>query len=288
MSLLLWGDCFLRIKRNSAGQMVYLAQIPTELITIAVENGKPTYTLQDDAPIPAEDLIHIKDINTIDSNRTRSRVVLASDRIAALKSADKQIGNVFKNGLQTNLHAKPSGDNTTNDEMKVLAENLREASGVQNDSAGTITVGHYDLVSIKGTTPMDTDLRSMRLDLINEIAALFRVPPHMVGGKTDVKYSNLLAAQNSFYKDTIYPLCVNIQDCLAKKLADPSIKFDMSALTRGSDGERAAVSSTNADIMTINERRAYIGLDALPADVGDVIANTAPGDNNANNDEENT
>jgi HK97 family phage portal protein len=60
-----------------------------------------------------------------------------------------------------------------------------------------------------------------------EIAAIFRVPPHMIGDLSASSYSNIEQQAIDFTTHCIRPWCVRIEQALAKKLIPASQQGDL-------------------------------------------------------------
>jgi len=264
-SLLSYGNVYIRIIRTVSKQPVQLILIePNKMRIESNLAGMPVYIHEDYGEIKTQDIIHIQDIVTFDAVG-KSRVELAAERIGALRAADALIASTFKNGVDLGyvLNVDPSMDA---DLFEELSEGFRQSFGPNGSNRGGATVIQGGTIeAIKGSTPADADLLELRSKLINEIAAVFKVPTSMVGGDGNEKYSNLRQAQTGFYRDTIAPLVTSIEQAINLKLGTPEInaKFDVSTLLKGDieSQTRVGVQLVTAGIITPNEAREYLGYD---------------------------
>lgn len=100
---------------------------------------------------------------------------------------------------------------------------------------------------------------------MKRICGLFGVPPAMIG-IADQKYNNTQTLLDEFYKSTMAPMLINIQQKLKSHLFNGypnlSIEFDTKDFLRGAplDQMNYAVAGVNAGIITPNEAREYIGM----------------------------
>jgi HK97 family phage portal protein len=266
-SLMAYGNVFIRIIRTKSNTPVQLVLIEPDKMDVESNiAGMPVYMHKDFGEMRLEDIIHIQDIATFDASG-KSRVELAAERIGALRAADSLIAATFKNGVDLGyvLTVDPGMDA---DQFEKLSEGFRQSfsQGGRNRGGASVIQGGT-IQAIKGSTPADADLLNLRSKLINEIAAVFKVPTSMVGGDGDQKYSNLRQSQTGFYRDTVAPIIDSIEQSINLKLGNPNAqaKFDVSLLLKG-DVEsqvRVGVQLVTAGICTPNEAREYLGYDLL-------------------------
>ena len=262
-SLMAYGNVYIRIIKTASSKPVQLVLIePNKMTVESNAAGIPIYVHNVFGAMPLDEIIHIQDIVAFGAEG-KSRVKLAAERIGALKAADALLAETFKNGVSIGyvLNVEPGMDA---DKFNDLSKGFKESFGPGGANRGGATVIQGSTIdSIKGSTPADADLLNLRDRLINEIAAVFKVPSHMVGGTGQEKYSNLRQAQTGFYRDTIAPLVDSIEQSINLKLGDTNAmaRFDVSTLLKGDieSQSRVAVQLVNGRIWTPNEARAYIG-----------------------------
>ena len=110
-------------------------------------------------------------------------------------------------------------------------------------------------------------------------------------GIADQKYNNTQTMLDEFYKSSMYPVIVNIQQKLKQNLfpgyPNLCVEFDTRAFLKGAplDQMNFAVAGVNAGILTPNEAREYMGMKNLQgADelvsqkTADPIAGSSPQD----------
>ncbi len=102
-----------------------------------------------------------------------------------------------------------------------------------------------------------------------DIAIAFNIPPQLLGINGDNTYSNMQEARLALWEENIIPLLDKLSDTLSSWLShwfgeNLHIDFDRdsnSALTEKRENLWAKIAS--ADFMTINEKRAFVGLDPI-------------------------
>jgi HK97 family phage portal protein len=114
----------------------------------------------------------------------------------------------------------------------------------------------------------DTDAAKLKEQTMKRICGLFGVPPAMVG-IADQKYNNTQTMLDEFYKSTMYPTIINIEQKLRQHLfvgyPNLCIEFDTRNFLKGAplDQMNFAVAGVGAGIMTPNEARQYMGMPNL-------------------------
>jgi HK97 family phage portal protein len=111
-----------------------------------------------------------------------------------------------------------------------------------------------------------------------DIAMAFNVPSQLLGISGDIAYSNMQEARLALWEENIIPLLDKYSDALSSWLShwfdeDLTIDFDrdaISVLTERRENLWSKIS--NANFMTINEKRAFVGLGAISG--GDTIAHS--------------
>ena len=111
---------------------------------------------------------------------------------------------------------------------------------------------------------------------INEIARIFRVPPHMVGDLEKSSFSNIEQQSLEFVKYTLEPWLMRWEQSMSRRLFTDSekkeyfIRFNVEGLLRGDYQSRMngyAVARQNG-WMSANDIRELENLDRIPAEEG--------------------
>ena len=129
-------------------------------------------------------------------------------------------------------------------------------------------------------TLQDADAAALKLQTMRRICGLFGVPPSMIGIH-DGKFNNSQTALDEFYKTTMYPTIVNIQQKLTQHLLDgyPSlcVEFDTKDFLKGAplDQMNFATAGVKGGIMTPNEARNYMNLPSV-AGADELVKNDEP------------
>ena len=131
----------------------------------------------------------------------------------------------------------------------------------------------YTPISI---SPEQAQFLETRKFQINEIARIFRVPPHMVGDLEKSSFSNIEQQSLEFVKYTLDPWVSRWEQSMARSLMTPEekkqyfVKFNVDGLLRGDYQSRMngyAVGRQNG-WMSANDIRELENLDRIPEELG--------------------
>jgi HK97 family phage portal protein len=114
-------------------------------------------------------------------------------------------------------------------------------------------------------TLQDADCARLKDQTTKRICALFGVPPQMLG-VSEGKFNNTQTLLDEFYKTTMYPMVINVEQGLNRHLLKgyPSlcIRFDTKDFLKGAplDQMNFATAGVTGGIMTPNEAREYLNM----------------------------
>jgi HK97 family phage portal protein len=131
----------------------------------------------------------------------------------------------------------------------------------------------YTPISI---SPEQAQFLETRKFQINEIARIFRVPPHMVGDLEKSSFSNIEQQSLEFVKYTLDPWVVRWEQSIRRTLLTPiekkryDVKFNLEGLLRGDYQSRmnGYATARQNGWMSANDIRELENLDRIPAEDG--------------------
>ena len=241
----------------------------------------PSYGFNKDEPLAPHMVMHCKD-QAWQGSAGFNKGILATELVALDQDIDLYANYIMLNG------AKPSGMFITEQvipdaKYKEIAARLKTAWAAMTGSLKTdeSKPGQSILLdqgmtyeAVKMLTLQDTDAANLKVQTMKRICGLFGVPAQMIGiGES--KYNNTQTMFDEFYKSTIYPILVNVQQKLKAQLLQgyPSlcIEFDTADFLKGAplDQMNYVNTAVSAGIMTPNEAREYLGMDSI--DGGDEL-----------------
>ena len=282
--LLLWGNAYAQIIRNGKGEIVALYPLMPDRMTVdRDENGQLYYQYQvskDDAPtmdgstviLRPCDVLHVPGLG-FDGLVGYSPIAMAKNAIGMAIACEEYGAKFFANG------ANPSGvlehPGTLKDPGRVR-DSWNAAFGGSSNAHKVAVLEEgmkYTPISI---SPEQAQFLETRKFQINEIARIFRVPPHMVGDLEKSSFSNIEQQSLEFVKYTLDPWVVRWEQSIARRLLKPEekaqyfVKFNLEGLLRGDYQSRMngyAIGRQNG-WMSANDIRELENLDRIPAEEG--------------------
>ena len=282
--LLLWGNAYAQIIRNGKGEVVALYPLmPNRMTVDRDENGRLYYKYyrgNDEAIRNKEyevilspyDVLHIPGLG-FDGLVGYSPIAMAKNAIGLAIATEEYGAKFFANG------AAPSGvlehPGTLKNPDKVRESWNATFGGSHNaNKVAVLEEGmKYSPISI---SPEQAQFLETRKFQINEIARIFRVPPHMVGDLEKSSFSNIEQQSLEFVKYTLEPWLVRWEQSMARSLLSSSekqeyfIKFNVDGLLRGDYASRMSGYATARQNgwMSANDIRELENLDRIPAEDG--------------------
>lgn len=282
--LLLWGNAYAQIIRNGKGEIVALYPLMANKMSVERdENGQLYYRYMkspDEAPtmpdntvvLLTRDVLHIPGLG-FDGLVGYSPIAMAKNAIGLAIATEEYGAKFFANG------AAPSGvlehPGTIKDPTKVREAWQSQFGGSSN--SGKVAVLEegmkYTPISI---SPEQAQFLETRKFQINEIARIFRVPPHMVGDLDKSSFSNIEQQSLEFVKYTLDPWVMRWEQSIQRSLFTPDekknyfVKFNVEGLLRGDYQSRMQGYATARQNgwMSANDIRELENLDRIPEESG--------------------
>lgn len=282
--LLLWGNAYAQIIRNGKGEVVALYPLmPNKMQVDRDDNGELyyIYTRSSDEAKTMEgvtvylrprDVLHIPGLG-FDGLVGYSPIAMAKNAIGLAIATEEYGAKFFANG------AAPSGvlehPGTIKDPSR-LRENWNSTFGGSANSGKVAVLEEgmkYTPISISPEQAQFLETRKFQID---EIARIFRVPPHMVGDLEKSSFSNIEQQSLEFVKYTLDPWVIRWEQSLSRSLLNEDekrkyfFKFNLEGLLRGDYESRMSGYATARQNgwMSANDIRELENLDKIPAEDG--------------------
>lgn len=246
--LLIWGNAYSQILRDRSGQVIGLYPLlPDQMSVHRSEKGKLFYVYnryEEDNPnfqekgsvvLSQEEVLHIPGLG-FDGLIGYSPIALAKNAVGMTLACEEYGASFFGNG------ANPGGvlehPGILKDPAKVRDSWNAVYQGTRNAHKVAVLEEGMSYKQI-GIPPEEAQFLETRKFQINEIARLFRIPPHMVGDLEKSSFSNIEQQSLEFVKYTLDPWVVRFEQALKKSLLLPEekkthfIKFNVDGLLRG-------------------------------------------------------
>lgn len=282
--LLLWGNAYAQIIRNGKGEVMALYPLmPDRMEVDRDEKGRLYYeytTSSDDAPINKKSTVKLQPLDVLhipglgfDGLVGYSPIAMAKNAIGMAIACEEYGAKFFANGAQPSGVLEHPG--TLKDPSRVRESWQQTFGGSQNaNKVAVLEEGmKYTPISI---SPEQAQFLETRKFQINEIARIFRVPPHMVGDLEKSSFSNIEQQSLEFVKYTLDPWVSRWEQSMVRSLLTEEekkryfIKFNVDGLLRGDYQSRMTGYATARQNgwMSANDIRELENLDRIPAELG--------------------
>lgn len=282
--LLLWGNAYAQIIRNGKGEVVALYPLmPNKMQVDRDENGELYYIYtrsSDEAKtmegvtvyLTPRDVLHIPGLG-FDGLVGYSPIAMAKNAIGLAIATEEYGAKFFANGVAPSGVLEHPG--TIKDPSR-LRENWNSTFGGSANSGKVAVLEEgmkYTPISISPEQAQFLETRKFQID---EIARIFRVPPHMVGDLEKSSFSNIEQQSLEFVKYTLDPWVIRWEQSLSRALLNEDekrkyfFKFNLEGLLRGDYESRMsgyAVARQNG-WMSANDIRELENMDKIPAEDG--------------------
>ena len=246
--LLIWGNAYAQIIRDGAGRVLGLYPLlPDKMEVQRDDKGNIYYVYSrnsDENPmfkeygnikLKAEDVLHIPGLG-FDGLIGYSPIAMAKNAVGMTLACEEYGASFFANG------AKPGGvlehPGVLKDPSKVRESWNSVYRGVSNAHKIAVLEEGMKYQQI-GIPPEEAQFLETRKFQINEIARLYRIPPHMVGDLDKSSFSNIEQQSLEFVKYTLDPWVIRWEQSLQRSLLLPGekgkyfIKLNVDGLLRG-------------------------------------------------------
>lgn len=246
--LLIWGNAYAQIIRDGAGRVLGLYPLlPDKMEVQRDDKGNiyyvysrnsdenPTFKEYGNIKLKAEDVLHIPGLG-FDGLIGYSPIAMAKNAVGMTLACEEYGASFFANG------ANPGGvlehPGVLKDPSKVRESWNSVYRGVNNAHKIALLEEGMKYQQI-GIPPEEAQFLETRKFQINEIARLYRIPPHMVGDLDKSSFSNIEQQSLEFVKYTLDPWVIRWEQSLQRSLLLPGekgkyfIKLNVDGLLRG-------------------------------------------------------
>ncbi len=285
--LLLWGNAYAQIIRNGKGEVIALYPLMPDKMTVdRDENGNLYYEYlisheegnlgkEGTVRLTPRDVLHIPGLG-FDGLVGYSPISLARDAIGMAIACEEYGAKFFSNGAQPSGVLEHPG--TVKDPSRIRDSWNATFGGSQNaNKVAVLEEGmKYTPISIAPDQAQFLETRKFQID---EIARIFRIPPHMVGDLDKSSFSNIEQQSLEFVTYTLDPWICRWEQSIVRSLLSREekgtffVKFNVDGLLRGDYQSRMqgyAIGRQNG-WMSANDIRELENLDRIPeAEGGDL------------------
>ena len=275
--LLLWGNAYAQIIRNGKGEVISIYPLMPNKMRVARDKQTKEIIYEyfhegGKVQLSSFDVLHIPGLG-FDGLIGYSPIAMAKNAIGMAMATEEYGAKFFANGAQPggvlehpgiikdpervrNSWSQSFGGSSNSNKIAVLEEGMK-----------------YTPITI---SPEQAQFLETRKFQINEIARIFRVPPHMVGDLEKSSFSNIEQQSLEFVKYTLDPWVLRWEQALNRSLIPNKdkkkyfIKFNVDGLLRGDYESRmnGYATARQNGWMSANDIRTLENLDLISKEDG--------------------
>ncbi len=274
--LLLWGNAYAQIIRDGRGRVVGLYPLlPNKMQVNRNDQGILYYQYEKDGQtylLRSYEVLHIPGLG-FDGLIGYSPIAMAQNAIGMALATEEYGAKFFANG------ASPGGvlehPGVVKDPARIRESWNSVYQGSGNAHRVAVLEEGMKFQSI-GIPPEQAQFLETRKFQINEIARIFRIPPHMIGDLEKSSFSNIEQQSLEFVMYTLDPWVVRWEQAIQRALFSETekrqyfAKFNVDGLLRGDYQSRMngyAVGRQNGWLSS-NDIRELENLNRIPAELG--------------------
>ena len=235
--LLLWGNAYAQIIRNGRGEVVALYPLMADRMYVDRDDKGQLYyeyTLySDDAPTMKESIVRLSPYEVLhipglgfDGLVGYSPIAMAKNAIGMAMACEEYGAKFFRQRSGAFRGAGTSGDHQRSQPgAGKLAEDIWRLRERQQGGGA----GRRDEVYAISISPEQAQFLETRKFQLDEIARIFRVPPHMIGDLEKSSFNNIEQQSLEFVKYTLDPWVSRWEQSMVRSLLSREEKSSISS-----------------------------------------------------------
>lgn len=245
ISLLLDGNCFIRVYRDAQGRPINLVVLnPIDVEVKRNSIGRVVFQVANESrALTSEDVLHIIDNLRPGSIRGVSRVEALKDNFGLALALESFASRYFGQGVTMAGHIEFPG-NLTPEQAQDLSDAFSSRHGGfrKSHKVGVLS-GGAKFVGDQVDNDKSQFIDSRRL-AVEDVARAFNIPPHLLGLPGTNTFSSVEQNNIAFVVHTIRPLLSKLEGALSTLLSAEAggelafIKFSIDGLLRGDANSR--------------------------------------------------
>ena len=276
--MLLWGNAYCFIKPGRRGAVDQLIPLhASRMKAVRLENGRLQYQYTEEGkPTPTlyrqDQIFHLRWLSS-DGVTGYVPTTLSKDAIALARATELYTSAFFGNGAAVGTYIETSQPFKP-DALQRFKQQWDEAHRGPDKAFKTVVMPHGFTKKADPVNNRDNALVETRRYAVEEIARAYRVPMHLMGDLSNVRYNTVEQSAIDFATFSLVPHCRRWQFACRRDLVvdDKSyfVEFDLSALMAGDYEARGQFMREcfNMGLLSVDELRAQIGYNPLPNGLG--------------------
>jgi HK97 family phage portal protein len=286
--LSLWGNAYARIIRSGAYLPIELEIIHPANVDVSASKNGNVYTIKAQegktTKVNAVDMIHVPALS-FDGLKGKSPIEVAAENIGLGLALQRFGAEFFRNGAALSGMIEHPGK-LSDTAYKHIMESL-ENKHVGKDNRHRLQVLEEGMKYAQVTVPPEAaQFIASRKFQLNEVARIFRIPPHMLADLERSTNNNIEHQGIEFVQYTMLPWCVRFEQEFNRKIFKGNengkyfVKFNLNGLLRGDAASRAQhyKDMFYEGIYSINEIRELEDMNKIgpEGDVRYIVSNLVP------------
>jgi HK97 family phage portal protein len=272
VSMLIWGNAYVRIFRNTRGDVVNLVALDPQKMTVTRSAiGRKVFTYADETnTLSSDEVMHLTDLLEPGAIIGMSRVERLREALGLGIALQDFAATFFGQGVSGSMVVEVPG-NITPDQARQLSDSMSNRHGGWRKSGRAAVLSGGATVKDMSVKNDQSQFIESRRFFVEEVARLFNIPLSMmdVPGAQSYASSEMNAIQ--FVTHTLRPYIEKIEWSYSRLLPEQAfLKFNVDGLLRGDFNSRISGYATGlqSGFMSINDVRRIE--DMTPVDGGDV------------------
>lgn len=265
VNVLINGNAFAEIERDSTGKEIALHQKPNSSVTVSQESDYSlTYTITDEKgrkyKRKAKDILHFKHFTT-DGLIGESPLIALTSELRLQENGNKLLTSFFSRGVNGGGILKVKKSDLDTAAKEAIRKKFDEANSGTNNSSKTLVIDEtFDY------SPMQINTEILKLVNSNDwttkqIAKVYGLSTDRLG--VEANHSNTEQANKMYLQNTLTHYLKVFESELSSKLGE-QITFNVDRFNSDSQTTlENTIEAVKANIMTIEEARVKIGLKPL-------------------------
>lgn len=272
VSLLIWGNAYVRIFRNTSGDVINLVALdPQKMAVTRSAIGRKLFHYEgEDKTLTSDEIMHLTDLLEPGAIVGISRIERLREALGLGIALQDFAATFFGQGVTGSLVAEVPG-NLTPDQARQLSDSMSNRHGGWRKSGRVpVLTGGATIKDISIQNDQSQFIESRRF-FVEEVARLFNIPLHMMDVPGASSYSSIEQSGIQFVQHCLRPYIEKLEWSYSRLLPEQAfLKFNVDGLLRGDFNSRisAYATSLQSGFMSINDVRRIE--DMSPVDGGDV------------------
>ena len=269
--VLLYGNAYAEIERDNSGTPIALWILLPERIQVKIADGRVVYEYQTGSKtivLESGNVFHLKGLGH-DGILGYSPIAYARETIGISAAMERSGAKFFSNSCRlSGILSHPA--KLSEDASKRLREGWRSMFSGNENVGGTAILEEgmkWEQLSVPHS---DAQWLEARQYALQDVARIYRVPPHLIGDLSRSSFSNIESQQIAYMQQTLMPWLRRWEQEINRKLIatnDNSVyaEFLAEEVLRGNTSERydAYKSARETGWMSVNEIRKRENLNAV-------------------------